>query len=96
MKVDTNLDGNFNDGDGYIDYNWGVLTSNYTYSAANMLASIIKNQNICKLYGEKSGGGMCAVTPIVLGDASTVYISGTLAFVTKNSNGSYKYLEAGV
>ena len=31
-----------------------------------------------------------------LGDASTVYISGTLAFVTKVSNNNYKYLEAGV
>ena len=39
---------------------------------------------------------MCAVTPIVLGDASTVYISGTLAFVTRNDNNTFKYLEAGV
>ena len=96
MKVDTNLNGNFDDADAYIDYKWGVLTSNYTYSAANLFASIIKNQAICKIYGEKTGGGMCAVTPIVLGDASTVYISGTLAFVTRNDNNTFKYLEAGV
>ncbi len=96
MKLDTNLDNNFNDSDAYIDYNWGVLTSNATYSAANLFASIVKNQHLCNLYGEKSGGGMCTVTPIVLGDCSTVFISGNTLLVTRNGNNSFTYLEAGV
>ncbi len=96
MRCDTNLNGSFTDNDAYIDYNWGVLTSNATYSAANLFAATIKKQSICKLYGEKTGGGMCAVTPIVLGDCSTVYISGNLAFVSKNENNTFKFLEAGV
>lgn len=95
IKIDNNLNGNTTDDDHY-NYNWGVLVSSSTYSAANYLAAIAKNQKICKVFGEKSGGGMCAVMPLVLSDNSTVYISGQQALVIDSGNNNYSFPEAGV
>lgn len=95
VKLDTNLNGNYNDNDAYTEYKWGVLASNYTYSAANLFVATVKNQSICKVYGETSGGGMCAVTPLVLADNSTIYISGTTLLATKK-NKDYTFIEDGI
>lgn len=63
---------------------WSILTSFDTFSAANQLSAIVKEQQIAKIVGKKSSGGMCAIMPIVLVDGTTFIISSTnAAYVTK-------------
>lgn len=60
--VDKNLDGVFDERDDDVRYDlqFGVLTTKYTFSAANMLANQLQYLSIPVL-GETSGGGTCAV-----------------------------------
>ncbi|AZZ65273.1 hypothetical protein DMC14_000435 [Metamycoplasma phocicerebrale] len=73
-KVDTDGDGKY-DGDAYEKYNWSLLVSLNTFSAANQLTSIVKEMGIAKIIGKKTGGGMSAIMPIVLADGTTITIS---------------------
>ncbi|PYF43083.1 S41 family peptidase [Metamycoplasma alkalescens] len=73
-KVDTNGDGKY-DGDAYDKYNWSLLVGMNSFSAANQLTSIVKEMGIAKIIGQKSGGGMSAIMPIVLNDGTTITIS---------------------
>lgn len=76
LALDTNLDGNFDDLDSYENkYKFYVLSSPSTFSAANSFTSIAKHMGIAKILGQRSGGGMCSVLPVVLGDGSTIQIS---------------------
>ena len=86
---DTNLDGDYTENDSYSKYNFGLLTSSFTYSAANTLTSIVKLQGLCNIYGEATGGGMCAIMPIVMLDGSTMYISSYLKSAVKGTDGIY-------
>ena len=60
--VDRNLDGKFDekDKDVKINLNVGVLTSNYSFSCANMFPAMMKDYGIA-LIGQQSGGGSCCV-----------------------------------
>ena len=75
--VDTDGDGDYRDADAYDMYDWYVLTSPVTFSAANFFASIVKDAGIATIIGEQSGGGTCAVFTLVLPDGMTVNISGS-------------------
>ncbi|MCR5505592.1 MAG: hypothetical protein K6F07_01185 [Bacilli bacterium] len=61
-KVDKNFDGQFNEEDETVTYpfNFGILTSAYSFSCANLLPALCKENGIMIL-GDKSGGGSCAV-----------------------------------
>ena len=61
-EVDRNLDGKFDekDKDVKINLNVGVLTSNYSFSCANMFPAMMKDYGIA-LIGQQSGGGSCCV-----------------------------------
>ena len=61
-EVDRNLDGKFDekDKDVKINLNVGVLTSNYSFSCANLFPSMMKDYGIA-LIGQQSGGGSCCV-----------------------------------
>lgn len=83
QSIDTNGDGAYDEKDGYPEYNWYVLTSNYTYSAANIFASTVKNMGIATTIGETSGGGMCSVMSTSLGDGT---------FFRFSSPNSYRYM----
>lgn len=74
--VDTDGDGDYKDTDAYDMYEWYVLTSPLTFSAANFFASIVKDMGIATVIGEQSGGGTCSVFTLVLPDGTTVNISG--------------------
>ncbi|MCR5113602.1 MAG: S41 family peptidase [Acholeplasmatales bacterium] len=76
-KVDTDCDGDYTDDDAYTEFNYYVLTSGYSYSAANMFATFIKEKNYGKVIGQQAGGGKCSVLPIVLTDGTSVAISST-------------------
>lgn len=69
--------GNGNYGvDAYTNYNYFVQTSVLTYSSANIFSGLCKNLGYAKVIGQKSGGGMCGVTPLVLPDGLSLQISG--------------------
>ena len=85
MAIDTNNDGNYDDNDGYTQYNWYVLSSLNTFSAANSFTALAKSLG-AKVIGQKSGGGMCSVLPIVLADTTTLEISSNDAELTKIGN----------
>ncbi len=60
--VDTNLDGRFDDQDGYGgQYNFYILTSGLSYSCANALPYFAQQRNQAKIIGEAPGGGDCVV-----------------------------------
>ncbi len=80
--IDSDNDGDYKDNDAYTQYNWYILTSRNTFSAANYFTSVAKNMGIATIIGEKTGGGMCSVMPCVLLDGTTFRIS---------SNNSFRY-----
>lgn len=81
--VDTDNDGDFTDDDAFTDFKFSILTSKYTFSAANAFAAIAKNMGIAKIIGQRSGGGMCSILPCVLPDGTYYRIS------SNNQNNMY-------
>lgn len=75
IDIDINADNDYTDADAYSNYNWYVLSGLTTFSAANSCTAMAKSLG-AKVIGQKSGGGMCSVFPIVLADSTTVEISG--------------------
>ena len=60
--VDTNLDGSFDDKDGYGgQYSFYVLTSGHSYSCGNAFPYFAQMENQAKIIGEQPGGGDCVV-----------------------------------
>lgn len=92
FKVDTDGDGYY-DNDAYDQYRWTILSSMNTFSAANDFVCKIKNQSIAKVIGQKSGGGMCSVLPLVLADGTPIAISSnnTSRYMKTNNSGKNIY-----
>lgn len=87
FKVDTDGDGSYTN-DSYDTYKWSLLTGVNTFSAANLFTSIFREMNLGKIYGQRSGGGMCAIMPIVLADGTAITISSPMSFrMVKKENG---------
>ncbi|MCR8966461.1 S41 family peptidase [Mycoplasma zalophidermidis] len=61
-----------------------LLVSNNTFSAANLLTSIVKDFNLGLIIGTKTGGGMASIMPTVLADGTSVAISSNNLFLNKN------------
>ena len=60
--MDTNLDGRFDDKDGYGgQYNFYILTTGSSYSCGNALPYFAQQENQAAVIGEKPGGGDCVV-----------------------------------
>ena len=60
--VDTNLDGSFDDEDGFGgQYRFYVLTSGSSYSCANAFPYFAQLENQATIIGEQPGGGDCVV-----------------------------------
>lgn len=76
LNIDVDEDGDYEDDDSYSSYNWGILTSNVTFSAANFLACYAKTYGLAQIFGEKSGGGACPIYGFVNADGSNFHISG--------------------
>ena len=68
----------------YPQLNWSLLTSKVTFSAANSLATIFKENNLGPVIGVKSGGGAASITPILLpnGTAFTMSSNNVSAYRT--------------
>ncbi len=61
--VDRNFDGKFDAEDAKVDYsdlNFAVLTSQRSFSCANLMPSMMKDSGY-KVMGQRSGGGSCAI-----------------------------------
>lgn len=82
-NVDTNNDKLYNEKDGFSEYKWYVLVGVNTFSAANLFAHVVKQENIATVIGQKTGGGMFSVLPTILPDGTNVDISSTLAWTGK-------------
>ena len=90
---DLNLDGEFNELDSgpIAGFNFGILTSQISFSCANLLPALAKDNGIAIL-GEDTGGGACAV----LDNCSMegLYYR-TSSFVHLN-NSNFESIDAGV
>ncbi|MFW5889115.1 MAG: S41 family peptidase [Bacillota bacterium] len=81
------------------DYNWYVLTSGVTFSAANMFASMAKELEI-PVIGQKSSGGASSIGSFILPDGSGVMISTNNVLSTRVGNEvdgyDYESVESGI
>ncbi len=92
FKVDTDGDGYYDD-DVYHQYRWTILSSMNSFSAANSFIGKVKQQNLVKVIGNASGGGMCSVLPLVLADGTAIAISSNTStrFVRKKEGKDIYY-----
>ena len=62
-------------GDLAIDAEFFIITSEYTFSAANLFAALATEAGYAKSIGEPSGGGACSIQIIVLPNGAIVVMS---------------------
>ncbi len=62
----------------YSHLTWHLLTTPTSFSAANSLANIFKNNDLGNIIGVQTGGGACSITPILLPNGT--------AFTTSSNN----------
>lgn len=76
------------------DYNWYILTSSVTFSAANLMASIAKEQGIATVIGQDSSGGASSIGAIILPNGTGLIISTNNVLSTRvgNETEGYDYL----
>ena len=67
----------------YGDLRFGVLTSGFSFSCANIMASEMKDSGF-PLIGEQSSGGTCAVALKATADGLTYHISTYLQYVNRD------------
>ena len=84
-RVDLNRDGSFDEKDdkvGY-DFNFAILTSHMSFSCANGLPMLAKENGVAIL-GERSGGGSCIITEPFVGASHYITMSSNLKYVVKS------------
>ncbi len=82
VKVDNDLDNDINDNDSYEGkYNFYVMTSNASFSSANMFALLAKDNSKAKIIGQKSSGGDCSIRSGISIDGTSFNMSSTLKYV---------------
>ena len=93
-QVDTNLDGKYDDKDNYKDdYNYYILTSNYSFSCSNLFTHVCQENGLAKVVGMTSGGGACVVYYSATPDGKCFRISGNMRegkadnYVSHNDDG---------
>jgi hypothetical protein len=76
------------------DYNWYIVTSSVTFSAANLMASIAKEQGIATVIGKNSSGGASSIGAIYSPDGSCLLISTNNVLSTRVGNevDGYEYI----
>ena len=75
-----------------INLNWYVLTSEVTFSAANLFVSVAKENEFATIIGRKSSGGACAISFLTTPDGSCLVMSSTM----KLSNLEFSSIEYGI
>ena len=75
-----------------VDVNWYILSSSVSFSAANMMISVAKENNFAKIVGTQSSGGASSIAPTILPSGAIIYISS----LSVSSNKNYESTEFGV
>jgi len=74
------------------DFNWHILSSPVSYSAANMMISIANDLDIATIIGEDSAGGAASITTNILPSGTMIIMSST----SVSANNDYESIEMGV
>ncbi len=85
-EVDLNLDGDINDLDKsvYYDFEYAFITSNISYSCGNLLPCIAKDAGF-PILGERSGGGACSLFIAYTPETFFYTLSSYNKFITKDN-----------
>lgn len=98
FKVDINGDGYY-DNDSYNEYRWTVLSSLNTFSDGKDFINKVKQQGLAKIIGNKTGGGMCSVLPLVLAGGTALAMSSNNSsrhMIKENGKNNYYLVEHGL
>jgi hypothetical protein len=74
------------------DYEWFILTSPITYSAANLFASMARDMELATIIGQQSSGGAASVKIMIMPNGTVIRISSPN--IIANSN--FESIEFGV
>ena len=74
------------------DYEWFILTSPLTYSAANLMTSIAQDMGIATVIGQKSSGGASSITTNILPNGTILMMSSTSVLTDE----TYESIEFGI
>ncbi|MGM0436157.1 MAG: S41 family peptidase [Bacillota bacterium] len=72
------------------DYEWSILTSPLTYSAANAMVSIADDMNLATIIGEKPTGGASSVTTNIV-PSGTILMMSSANVMTNNEFQSIEF-----
>ena len=75
-----------------VDVKWYILSSSVSFSAANMMISVAKENNFAKIIGARSSGGASSIAPTILPSGAIIYISS----LSMSANKSYQSIEFGI
>lgn len=82
------------------DYNWYIMTSSVTFSAANLMASMAQEMGVATIIGTQSSGGAASIGMFVTPDGTLLFRSTNNVFATVevdgNQNRTYTSVESGV
>lgn len=76
------------------DYNWYIVTSKVTFSAANLMASMALEQGLATVMGQPSSGGASSIGAFTTPDGSGIIISSNSILSTRvgNETDGYEYV----
>jgi hypothetical protein len=82
------------------DFNWYVMTSSVTFSAANLMASMAQEMGVATIIGTQSSGGAASIGLFVTPDGTILLRSTNNVFATVDVDGdqnrTYTSVESGV
>ena len=95
--VDTNLDGVTDALDSFDgQYDFYILTSEFSFSCANFLPALAKEQGAASIIGHRSGGGSCPVVGMRDLFGSSIFYSGDWSLYTRSGEGELESADGGV
>ena len=94
-RVDTNLDGVFDEKDTVQDKNLYCLIGPYSFSCGNLVPNIFRSSGRVTLLGKQSGGGSCSVLGMSTAHGSLFNISSPKR-MSYMKNGSYYDTDTGI
>ena len=77
------------------DYEWYIVTSSVTFSAANLMTSMAKEMGIATIIGQDSSGGASSIGLIITPDGTGLIIT-TNNVLTTRIEGEYYSIEYGI
>jgi hypothetical protein len=75
-----------------VDVNWYILSSTISFSAANMMISIAKDNQFAKIIGTPSSGGASSIAPTILPSGALINISS----LSMSADQNYQSIEYGI